>query len=97
MDGGRTDAVVTPEDIEVPDPILDALNKRGLTLECWVSRLKQELNAKEQDGRPIWPIRQKARQDLIRIRGEMPSESMEHRLDTGAKIEVKLLTNVKPE
>jgi hypothetical protein len=72
---------LTFEDVQGPDPLEEELSKRGITVETYVSKLAEELDAEETryfqkdgivtDQRNViaWGIRQKARQDLGRDLG----------------------------
>ena len=71
-------------------PLVDAMDKAGLTLEKLIGRLKKELNAKEtkffsKDGMVIeernvvaWDIRQKARIDAHKLRGDYAPVKVDH-------------------
>jgi len=71
------------DEIYGQSPLLRDLDEAGLTRLYAIRKLKAELNAKDtveildKEGNvvkkkhiPIWPIRQKARQDLVAYRGE---------------------------
>jgi hypothetical protein len=67
-----------------------ALEKQGLTFDYLAKKLKRELNAKEtkffqKDGFVIeqhdvvaWDVRQRARIDAHKLRGDYPAEKREH-------------------
>ena len=67
----------------------DVMEQNGLGMEYLVGLLKKELGAKDtyekthKDGtvtkshHPIWPIRQKARQDAHKLRGDYPADRLE--------------------
>jgi len=70
---------------------LNKLDSHGLTFDYLTKKLKRELNAKEtkvfndkDDGiiysknMTAWTIRQKARQDAHKLRGDYPAEKTEH-------------------
>lgn len=71
-------------------PIIEAMDKEGLTLERLIKSLKKEMDAKEtkffqKDGKVIskrsviaWGIRQQARQDAHKLRGDYAPEKHEH-------------------
>jgi len=71
---------------------IDDLDNEGLTSEYLAKKLKKELNAKETKAQIpkgekefsyskrmiAWDIRQKARQDAHKLRGDYPAEKVEH-------------------
>lgn len=82
---------VTAEDLEnYKDPIQDALDARGITLDYLIDKLHEELNANEirhfaHKGMVVeskadidYEVRQRARIDAHKLRGDYPPE--EHRL-----------------
>jgi len=78
---------VTKEDMEQPDT-LDTIRNR-LTLDSLLNKLDEELEAHEtkvfsgkegllySDDMIAWPIRQKARMDAHKLRGDYPAEKSE--------------------
>jgi len=85
-------------------PIVRALDARGITLPYLARKLKAELNAKEtkvflnkntgeivySDPLVAWGIRQEARQDTHRLRGDYPPEKKELSGRNGGPIKVIL-------
>ena len=78
------------DEIYGQSPLLRDLDEAGLTRLYAIRKLKAELNAKDtveildKEGNvvkkkhiPIWPIRQKARQDLVAYRGEKAPDKVE--------------------
>lgn len=75
---------------EIKRPVEEALENRGLTLDFLVSKLHEELEAEETkffafEGQVVdkkdvisWPIRQRARQDAHKLRGDYAPERQEH-------------------
>jgi hypothetical protein len=71
-------------------PIIEAMDKEGMTLEYLMKKLKKELEAKETkffafQGKVIskrdviaWGVRQNARQDANKLRGDYAPEKHEH-------------------
>jgi len=71
-------------------PIIAALDAEGITLKALAKQLKRELKAKEtkffqKDGKVVekhnviaWEVRQKARMDAHRLRGDYPAEEHKH-------------------
>jgi len=83
---------ITPEEMlqAVQRSAREVMEGKGLGLEYLVGLLKKELTAKETSltinkktgdvtttHHPIWPIRQKARQDAHKLRGDYPAEKLE--------------------
>lgn len=83
---------ITEEDIEGRDPMNEALDSNKITVDYLAKKLKRELNAKETKAQipkgekefayskamVAWDVRQKARQDAHKLRGDYPAEKMEH-------------------
>ena len=71
------------------NPMIDALELEGINTDYLTKKLKRELNAKEikvfsnangviySKNMIAWQIRQKARQDAHRLRGDYPAEKRE--------------------
>lgn len=87
--------------LDILQPIHQALDDEGITHEYLAKKLKAELEATEirtfkGDGKgkdvvysePMiaWPVRQKARMDAHRLRGDYPAEEL--KLDSNVSIEV---------
>lgn len=78
-----------------------AMDGFGLSAEYLTKKLKQELNAKEvkafnnngeviySKGLPAMAIRQKARMDAHKLRGDYPAEKLEHSGLEGGPIRIK--------
>ena len=97
--GGMTERApskVTKQDINGPDPLTVAFDRWGITPSYLANKLKAELNAKEikvfhdaergvDESRPMiaWDIRQRARQDAHKLRGDYPAEKQEHSFPGG--------------
>jgi hypothetical protein len=70
---------------EILTPLSDILSGIGITDLYLAKKLKEELNAKElrfistDTGRKVaaWAIRQRARQDAHKLRGDYPAEKTE--------------------
>lgn len=95
---------VTPEDFQKQidvDPVILALESKGITLDKLADCLEKELKAKEikvfndkgtiiySEGVPALDIRQRARIDAHKLRGDYPAEKHEVSgsitVDTGIK------------
>jgi len=73
-----------------PDEKLQSFDKHGITEDYLIGKLKAELEAEEEIQRriskkevkvvkiPIWKIRQDARKDAHKLRGDYPAEKHEH-------------------
>lgn len=82
---------VTAEEVRARNnsDVIEAMDKHGLTLDNLIKQLKRELKAKEtkffqKDGIVVetrdviaWDIRQKARIDAHKLRGDYPAEKRE--------------------
>ena len=82
---------VTAEEVRARNnsDVIEAMDKHGLTLDNLIKQLKRELKAKEtkffqKDGKVVekhnviaWDIRQKARIDAHKLRGDYPAEKRE--------------------
>ncbi len=78
------------EDILKPDEKLQTFDKHGITEDYLIGKLKAELESEEEIQRhinkkevkiikvPIWKIRQDARKDAHKLRGDYPAEKHEH-------------------
>ena len=81
---------LTKEDIDGPNPILKALKKKDITCDRLAELLDEELKAEEtkffadkgividQKDVVAWGVRQKARQDAHKLRGDYPTEEVKH-------------------
>ena len=81
---------ITEEDIDGPDPMKKALKDKDITCDRLAGLLDKELKAEETkffadkgmvtDQRDViaWGVRQKARQDAHKLRGDYPTEKVEH-------------------
>ena len=76
---------------DLDNPMTNALELEGINTQYLTKKLRRELNAKEtkvfndkDDGiiysknMTAWTIRQKARQDAHKLRGDYPAEKTEH-------------------
>lgn len=84
----------TPEDALEPDPFVNDLRNVGIDGPYLAKKAKRELNAKITKAqipkggdefvysKPMvaWDVRQKARQDIHRLKGDYPVEKHEHTL-----------------
>ena len=82
---------LTEEDIDGPNPITKAFKKHDITCDYLAKKLKSELNAKETKAQipkgskefayskkmVAWDVRQKARQDAHKLRGDYPAEKVD--------------------
>ena len=80
------------------NPIIDAFETEGINLKLLAKRLKKELNAKETKffsyrGKVCgtidviaWDVRQRARQDAHKLRGDYPADKHEHTGKDGAPL-----------
>ena len=66
---------IDQKDLDGEDPTLKI--KKAVPLETLIGKLKEELRAMGEKG-VEWNIRQKARQDAHKLRGDYPSEKIEH-------------------
>ena len=81
---------LTKEDIDGPDPMKKALKDKDITCDRLADLLDKELKAEEtkffadkgivtdQKDVVAWGVRQKARQDAHKLRGDYPVEKVEH-------------------
>ena len=83
---------VTKKELNGPDPMLEAFKKKKITVDYLAGKLKSEMNARETKAqipkgekefaysKPMiaWDVRQKARQDAHKLRGDYPNEKLEH-------------------
>ena len=79
-------------------PIIRVLDSQGITDELLAEKLKEELEATEtrtfqykgdvieSKGKIAWEIRQRARQDAHKLRGDYPSEKHHHTIEGGLPI-----------
>jgi hypothetical protein len=79
-------------------PIIQALDSEGITDDLLARKLKEELEAKEtktfqykgdvieSKEKIAWDVRQRARQDAHKLRGDYPSEKHHHTFDAGVPI-----------
>lgn len=79
-------------------PIIKALNLKGISDELLAKKLKEELDASlpklfQSDGNviesreiPVWDVRQRARQDAHKLRGDYPSEKHTHTFEGGVPV-----------
>ena len=86
------------DDLKLPT-FADDVDKAGITSTYLIKKLKRELNAKEtkffqHEGRVVesenviaWGIRQRARQDAHKLRGDYPAEKVEH--DVGIIVNIE--------
>lgn len=91
---------VTKEEMTGPNPVEETLDKNKITVDYLAKKLKRELNAKETKAqipkgkkefaysKPMvaWDVRQKARQDAHKLRGDYPSEKVEHSITLEDKL-----------
>ena len=89
---------LTEEDVFGKNPILKALDKRNITVDDLAKKLREELDANEtkffaHQGQVIemqdvtaWFVRQKARMDAHKLRGDYPAEKK----DVGGDITVNI-------
>jgi hypothetical protein len=94
---------------EISNIIRNELEKRGVGLDVLVDKLKQELEANEtkffaKDGKIedredviAWDIRQKARQDAHKLRGDYPSTKVDMNADTNLTVEIVKFGEQKEE
>ena len=82
---------VTAEEVRARNnsDVIEAMDKHGLTLDNLIKQLKRELKAKEtkffqKDGKVVekhnviaWDVRQRARIDAHKLRGDYPAEKRE--------------------
>lgn len=82
---------VTAEELRARNnsDVIEAMDKHGLTLDNLIKQLKRELKAKEtkffqKDGKVVekhnviaWDVRQRARIDAHKLRGDYPAEKRE--------------------
>jgi len=82
---------VTAEELRARNnsDVIEAMDKHGLTLDNLIKQLKRELKAKEtkffqKDGKVVekhnviaWDVRQRARIDAHKLRGDDPAEKRE--------------------
>ena len=81
-------------------PIVKALDDQGITLSSLASKLKEELEATKTEFFPYqgkviekqdvtnWEVRQRARQDAHKLRGDYPAERKEHYYPAGIPVQV---------
>jgi len=70
------------------NPLIEAFENEGITLKYLTKKLKRELNAKETtDKRIAWKIRQEARKDAHKLRGDYPVE----RTDLSGEITLRVV------
>ena len=82
---------LTEEDVFGKNPILEALDKQDITCDDLAKKLREELDAneltkvydkkgeiREKREAIAWFVRQKARMDAHKLRGDYPAEKMEH-------------------
>lgn len=87
----KTKKPMTKEDIDGPNPMKKALKAKDITCDYLAKKLKEELEAedniqyKDKEGESAgekhsiaWTTRQKARQDAHKLRGDYPTEKVEH-------------------
>jgi len=72
-------------------PLGNELEEHGLTADFLINKLLDEIDAKDvkffvnrkdkirRKAVPAWVIRQRARQDAHKLRGDYPAEQMEHK------------------
>jgi hypothetical protein len=59
---------------EMSRTFFDDLEDAGITSKYLIQKLKTEMDAKIKDN-PLWIVRQKARQDAHKLRGDYPKEN----------------------
>ena len=86
----KTKKPLTKEDIDGPNPVTTAFKKQDITVDYLAKKLKEELESHEtkffahqgeviqQEDVIAWGVRQKARQDAHKLRGDYPVEKVEH-------------------
>ena len=79
---------ITKKELNGPDPMLEAFKKKKITVDYLAGKLKSEMNARETKAQipkgktefaysnPMiaWDVRQRARQDAHKLRGDYPAE-----------------------
>ncbi|MHA1305375.1 MAG: hypothetical protein ACTSPI_16875 [Candidatus Heimdallarchaeaceae archaeon] len=72
---------------DIENPLDKCLEKQGITAEYLAEKLKEELEAKEKGKGIAWKIRQEARKDAHKLRGDYPVE----RTDLSGEITLKVV------
>lgn len=98
----------THDEIKLPT-FADDMNKAGISGDYLIGKLRAELEAQEtkffqKDGYVIeqkdviaWGIRQNARQDAHKLRGDYPAEKVEHGGGIIVNIDVEAITKKEKE
>ena len=86
---------VTNQDIldAILRPMHEALQSQGITALYLAKKLKKELNAKLENGKPLWTIRQKARMDAHKLLAHYPAEKHEHTGKDGGPLEISYVND----
>lgn len=88
---------LSPDELDLPT-FADELNTAGVTSDYLINKLKKELDAKEtkffqHEGKVVdskdviaWGIRQNARKDAHKLKGDYPAEKVEHTVSLEDKL-----------